>query len=407
VRYRGPDGRLLRAEHRTLGRLVWFGEEMLRGATVELSARFRAAAAGRWRLGFVGVGAFTFTLDGEPIADEVVRPDGDGFAARFLDPPQRWVERDLSDGEEVDLRLVHRLDPELDLAQVVLGVRAPRRSDADEFASAVDAARAADVAIVVVGTTEQIETEGRDRATLALPGSQDELVGAVAAANPRTVVVVNAGAPVAMPWRDEVAAILLCWFPGQEFGTALADVLLGDVEPGGRLPCTWPDRDDDVPVLSTRPVDGRVEYAEGLHVGYRAWLRTGRSPAFPFGHGLGYTTWSYETVDAPATVRARQDVAVRIRVRNRGQRRGKEVVQAYLSRTDSAVDRPLLWLAGFAVVRADPGQLAVAEVRLAARAFQHWSTADGAWDNEPGAFRLTVGRSVADRPLARTVRVSG
>ena len=405
VRYLDPDGRLLRAEHRTVGRLVWFGEEILRGATVEVSARFRASAAGRWRLGFVGVGSFTFTLDGEQVAEEDVRAERGGFAASFLDPPQRWVERELSDGQEVDLLLIHRLDPELDFAKVELGVRAPHRSAADEFASAVDAARAADVAVVVVGTTEHIETEGRDRTTLALPGRQDELVRAVAGANPRTVVVVNAGAPVAMPWRDEAAAILLCWFPGQEFGTALADILLGEAEPGGRLPCTWPARDDDVPVLSTRPVDGRLEYVEGLHVGYRAWLRTGRTPAYPFGHGLGYTTWSYEAVDAPATVPAGQDVTVRVWVRNNGRRRGKEVVQAYLARTDSTIDRPLLWLAGFAVVRADPGQLTVAEIGLSARAFQHWSVEHGAWHTEPGEFRLTVGRSVVDRPLARTVTI--
>jgi beta-glucosidase len=251
-----------------------------------------------------------------------------------------------------------------------------------------------------------VETEGRDRTTLALPGRQDALVSAVAAANPRTVVVVNAGAPVAMPWRDDVAAILLCWFPGQEGGGALAEVLLGDVEPGGRLPCTWPARDADVPVLSTRPRDGQLAYAEGVHVGYRAWLRSGAFPAYPFGHGLGYTTWSYDALEAPATVPAGRDVTVRVRVGNRGPRPGKEVIQAYLSRAGSAVDRPVRWLAGFAVVRADPDRDAVAELRVAARAFQHWSTEDSCWRTEPGAFRLSVGRSVADLPLAQTITVT-
>jgi beta-glucosidase len=406
VRYREPGGRLLRAEHRTVGRLIWVGQEILRGADVEVATRFRAPSAGRWRLGFVGVGAFTFTLNGERVADAVLRPDRENFAGSFLDPPQQWVERDLRAGEEVDVVLVHRLDPELEFAQVVLGVRAPRGSDVDELGAAVDAARTADVAVVVVGTTEQVETEGRDRRTLALPGRQDALVSAVAAANPRTVVVVNSGAPIAVPWRDDVAAILLCWFPGQEGGGALADVLLGDIEPGGRLPCTWPARDADVPVLSTRPRDGQLAYAEGLHVGYRAWLRAGASPAYPFGHGLGYTTWTYQGLDAPATVPAGRDVTVRVRVGNRGPRPGKEVVQAYLSRAGSAVDRPVQWLAGFAVVRAEPGQAAVAELRLAARTFQHWSTADGGWRTEPGAFRLSVGRSVADLSLARTVTVT-
>jgi beta-glucosidase len=342
-------------------------------------------------------------VDRAVVIDEVVRPASDGFAASFLDPPQRSVVRNLAEGDELDLTLVHLLAPELDFAKIVLGVQPPRRTDGDELSRAVDAARGADAAIVVVGTDERVETEGRDRVSLSLPGRQDDLARAVAAANPRTVVVVNAGAPVVMPWRDEVAAVLLAWFSGQEFGNALADVLFGAVEPGGRLPTTWPASEEDVPVLSTRPTDGHLDYTEGLHIGYRAWLRTGRSPAYPFGHGLGYTTWRYETVEAPATARTGEPVDVLVRVRNTGRRRGKEVVQAYLSRPESAVDRPRLWLAGFAAVGADPGETVVAEIRLAARAFQHWSTAEHGWRTEPGPFTLTVGPSVADRPLARVI----
>jgi beta-glucosidase len=407
ARYLGPDGREVRAEHRTMGRLIWFGDEIQRGTTVEVSARFRARAAGAWRIGFAGVGAFTLTLDGDRVLDEEVRlGDTSGFAASFLDPPQRFVTRTLSEGDEVDIVLVHRLAPELDFAKVVLGARAPRRPDDEELARAVDVARAADVAIVVVGTGDRTETEGRDRVSLALPGRQDQLVSAVAAVNPRTVVVVNAGAPVELPWRDEVAAVVLAWFPGQEFGNALADVVFGQAEPGGRMPATWPARQQDVPVLATQPVDGHLDYAEGLHVGYRAWLRTHTPPAYPFGHGLGYTTWSYEGLDAPATTAGGQDVPVRVWLRNTGGRAGKEVVQVYLSRSDSAIDRPALWLAGFGVVRADPGTEVMAEIRVAARAFQHWSADGHAWRTEPGGYQLTAGRSVADRPLAGVISVT-
>jgi beta-glucosidase len=405
VRYIDPTGRERRAEHRNLGQLIWFGAEVVGGDTVEVSARFRAPQAGRWRLGFAGVGAFVLRVDGEVVFEDVVRADSGGFAASFLDPPQRFVTRDLGEDDELDLLLVHGLASEWEFAKLIVGVQAPRRPEDDEMAAAVDAARAADAAIVVVGTTEWTETEGRDRTSLRLPGRQDELVTAVAAVNPRTVVVVNAGAPVAMPWRDDVAAVLLAWFPGQEFGHALADVLLGDVEPGGRLPTTWAARDQDVPVLSTRPVDGRLAYVEGLHIGYRAWLRAGVAPAYPFGAGQGYTTWSYEAVDAPATTPPGQDVCLSVRVRNTGRRRGKEVVQVYLARPDSVIDRPRLCLAGFGLVRADPGEQAVTEIRLAARAFQHWSVADHAWRTEPGVFQLSVGRSVADRPLTCTVSV--
>ena len=144
------------------------------------------------------------------------------------------------------------------------------------------------MALVVVGTNSIVESEGYDRGSLSLPGRQDDLVRAVVAANPRTVVLVNAGAPVLMPWRDEVAALLIGWFGGQEFGNAVADVLLGAAEPGGRLPTTWPADEADVPVLSTTPVDGVLEYTEGIHIGYRAWLKQDTAPAYWFGAGRGY-----------------------------------------------------------------------------------------------------------------------
>ena len=177
----------------------------------------------------------------------------------------------------------------------------------------------------MVGTTEEVESEGFDRESLALPGRQDELVRRVVAANPRTVVVVNAGAPVLLPWADEVPAVLLTWFPGQEFGHALADVLLGDAEPGGRLPTTWPADDRRAAVRAT-PVDGTLAYDEGIFVGYRAYERDGRTPLYPFGHGLGYTTWEYLELacdaERRAGDRAQHGRPARARGRRRSTRRG-------------------------------------------------------------------------------------
>ena len=393
VRYLDPSGVELRAERRASGQLIWTGEDIAPGTVVEVSATFRAPAAGDWRIGFAGVGAFTLSLDGSPALAETVEPDDDSFAAGFLDPPQRWVTRGLGSGDSLRVRLKHVPAYELGAAKLVLGVQPPRRSDAEELAAAVEAARGADAAIVVVGTDDRVESEGRDRSTLALPGRQDDLVRAVARVNSRTVVVVNSGSPVLMPWREEVAAVLLAWFPGQEFGNALADVLTGAREPGGRLPTTWPAREEDVPVRSTRPDGDTLHYAEGVHVGYRAWLRSGATPAYPFGHGLGYTTWEYAELSGSGPL-------VTVRLRNTGDRPGKEVVQAYLSKGDSTIDRPAVWLAGFAVVRAAPGETVTAEIRLPERAFQHW---DGGWRTEAGDFLLTVGRSVDDRPLALVI----
>jgi beta-glucosidase len=255
-------------------------------------------------------------------------------------------------------------------------------------------ARDADVAVVLVGTTEEVESEGFDRDSLALPGRQDELVRRVAAANPRTVVVVNAGAPVFLPWAEEVPAVLLAWFPGQEFGNALADVLLGSTEPGGRLPTTWPASAEGLP--STQPVDGILTYDEGLFVGYRGFDRDEREPLYPFGHGVGYTTWEYVGIEASRDAAAGEGMSVRVRVRNTGIRRGREAVQVYASRPESVVVRPPRWLAGFAAVEADPGQEVAADVTMSARSLTHWDVESHDWAIEPGTFQVSAGRSSRD-----------
>lgn len=206
----------------------------------------------------------------------------------------------------------------------VLAADPPASHAEEDFDAAVEVARGCDVAVVVVSTTDAIESEGWDRHTLALPGEQDALVSAVCAANPNTVAVINSGGPVLSPWREEAAAVLLTWFPGQEDGSGLADVLFGDREPGGRLPTTWPGEEADVPVTDVLPVAGSLVYREGLDIGYRAWAASGTAPAYWFGYGLGYTTWDYEEARVERNV-------VRVRLRNTGRRRGREVVQVHLS----------------------------------------------------------------------------
>jgi beta-glucosidase len=274
---------------------------------------------------------------------------------------------------------------------VHLNVEPPLADEEAELTRAAELAAAADVAVVVVGTNEEVECEGVDRDSLALPGRQDELVRRVAASNPRTVVVVNAGAPVLLPWADDVAAVLLAWFPGQEFGNALADVLLGATEPGGRLPTTWPRDEQGLP--STTPVDGVLVYEEGLFVGYRAYDRDGREPRYPFGHGLGYTEWEYLSAE-PA------DTGLTVRLRNAGDRAGREVVQVYASRSDSAVERPPRWLAGYAIAEAGPGEEVAVTVEVPPRTLAHW---DGGWTVEPGTFRLEAGRSSRDLRVSAEV----
>ncbi|MBF4595571.1 beta-glucosidase H [Curtobacterium flaccumfaciens] len=392
------DGEELFVEDRRATALFWFGGDAptREADRLDITTTYTAESTGTVRFGIGAAGRSRMWIDGELLLDEDVPFEGDQLGAAFLNPPARSVPVEVTAGQQVAIRIEYDIVQDETLGGVLAYQFGTEPSDDDPavlIEAAVDAARGADVAVVVVGTNSKVESEGYDRSSLALPGHQDDLVRAVAAANPNTVVVVNAGSPVEMPWRNDVAAVLLTWFGGQEYGNALADVLTGAQEPGGRLPTTWPIAMADVPVLDVTPVDGKVAYDEGVHVGYRAWLRAGTEPAYPFGHGLGYTTWSIEGVSATPTVREGDAVIVTATVANTGDRAGKHVVQVYASRAESAVDRPVRWLVGFAPVRLAAGASTEVSIEVPARAFAHW---DGSWQYESGTFTLHVGASVVD-----------
>lgn len=306
--------------------------------------------------------------------------------------------------------LVTRAQGYGNMVRAELRHRVPAPSVDEEIAEAVAAAGAADLTVVVVGTNEEVESEGWDRTSLALPGRQDELVERVLDADPDAVVVVNAGAPVLLPWLDRARTVLWVWFPGQEAGHSIADVLAGAVEPTGRLPWTLPADEADVPVPHAVPAGGVVEYTDGVHVGHRAWVRSGRAPAAPFGHGLGWTTWSYDEV-ASATWTPDGDAAVTVRVTNTGARDGRETVQVYLEAPDAPAaapvahrDRPARWLGGFASVEVVAGGSADVTVTVPRRRFEVWDTDRERWDLPAGTYRLRVGRSIDDLRLDTAVR---
>jgi beta-glucosidase len=385
------------------GQARWLGRlpgraDPARVTSAEISAVYTPQVSGMHEFGIEGLGPFTLRVDGATVFDEDILPPGDDQFAGFLRPPERRVAVQLTGGRPVGVTLTCRAAVARELPAVAfrLGHAAPSPGPEEMLAAAARAAARADVAIVVVGTTEEVESEGFDRTGLALPGRQDELVARVAAANPRTVVVVNAGSPVLMPWAGDVGAVLLAWFPGQEYGNALADVLLGRAEPGGRLPTTWPGRAEDCPVLSTTPSGGELRYDEGVFIGYRAWEAASREPAYWFGHGLGYTTWAYEDLEVTGE-------RLTVRVRNTGQRPGREVVQAYAGPDARDPDRPVRWLAGFAAVDADPGELAEVTITLPSRAFQVWT--DSGWQTVRGRYRIAAGRSIADRRLSAVIDI--
>ncbi len=411
VRFFAPSGELIGSEQRDGAALRWMSGFGPAGPAesvgqLQVSCVIRATEAGTYQLGVSGLGRFRLLVDGAEVFDATLSlPEDADVVEALMAPPQQLAPLELAAGQSVSVLLEHDVhsSPWVDMGTFFeLGLEIPHGTDDAEIAAAVSLAAASDVAVVVVGTTAEVESEGFDRTSLALPGRQDDLVRQVAAANPRTVVVVNSGAPVLLPWANDVAAVLLTWFGGQEFGHALADVLLGVTEPGGRLPTTWPA--SEAGLLSTQPADGVLAYTEGASIGYRGYDRDGRKPLYPFGHGVGYTTWSYDAMTVDADVRGEPEVVVRVQVRNTGARRGREVVQVYASRPDSAVERPVKWLAGFAVVDADPAAEASAEISVPRRVFQHWS--DQGWTLEPGTFVLSAGSSSASLPLSGHVELS-
>ena len=394
VSFLDADGAEIFAEDRRKSALVWFGGDAPIGhaATLVLHTLYTPAETGEVLLGFAGGAPGRIFVDGELLLDDTPVIEGSDLGAAFLNPPSLTVPVPVTAGHTREVRAEFTILGDGALAgalSATLGI-APDDTDPDELiARAAAAAAASDVAIVVVGTNSQVESEGYDRDRLDLPGRQDDLVRAVARANPRTIVVVNAGSPVVLPWADEVAAIVQGYFGGQEFGAAIAAVLTGEAEPGGRLPTTWPATLDEVPVADVTPDAGVLHYTEGIHIGYRAWLKNDVTPAFCFGHGLGYTTWSWGAAQ-------RHDDQTEVTLANTGHRAGKQVVQVYAERDDSTVERPERWLVGFAVVRAGAGEIATATIPLPDRRFAHWAHG---WVVEPGTYTLRIGASVADLPL--------
>jgi beta-glucosidase len=282
-------------------------------------------------------------------------------------------------------------------AMISLAWTPPPGATEPQIEEAVRAARASDTAVIFAANKD---TEAIDRQGLALPGHQDRLIEAVAAANPRTVVVLNTGGPVLMPWADKVAGIVEAWYPGQEHGNAAASVLLGDKDPAGRLPITFPKSLADTPANTPEQypgVNGVATFSEGLRVGYRHYDAMDIAPLFPFGYGLSYTTFrlaNLKVLDAGAR-------RVSVEVTNTGDRRGSQVVQVYAGGADGSGSMvPPRRLAGFAKVSLAPGARQRVAITLDDRALARWDPAASAWVTPPGSYTISAGTSSRDLPLS-------
>ncbi len=345
-------------------------------------------------------------LDGRTIVDsEAPVCPSDAAPDAALAVAQATVE--LVAGREYDLEVDFVRGKSAPFASMqVRFAPAPVEPIQERIRRAVALAADADAAVVIVGMPDTFETEGRDRAGLELPGDQDELIAAIAEVNPRTIVVVNCGSPIAMPWASRVAAILLAHYPGQEGAHALVEILTGEANPAGKLPMTYPRRLEDVPAFLSLPGERQVHYGEGLFVGYRHYDRRDIEPLFPFGHGLSYTTFEYGALQAPAQSPLGRPVRVAVTVENQGQRAGAEVVQLYVGERNPTVARPIRELKRFAKVELLPGQSKTIEFLLDERAFACFDTASRSWRVHPGEYELMAGSSSRDIRSRAIVRLA-
>lgn len=405
--YGRPDfsGPVIEHQSHPLGEVMWFNAVAPGVADADFSlratTRFTPSETADHIFGLVSIGPSRLLVDGRTVVD--IRENwtpGDNYFECGNREARGTIA--LEAGRTVDVVVEYRFVQAiaLNLKAIRVGAAVPLGDKA--FAKAVELARTSDVAIVYAGRSGEWDTEGNDLPGIDLPGRQDELIAAVAAANANTVVVLQTGGPVAMPWLDKVRAVVEAWYPGQEAGNAIADVLTGTAEPGGRLAQTFPQRLEDTPVETGDPQtypgkDGHVVYREGVFVGYRHYERAGIEPLFPFGHGLSYTTfnWGGPIVDRPA-FDGEGLVTLRIKVTNTGARPGSEVVQLYVEPPASHVDRPAKELRAFAKLHLAAGESAEAKLTLSARAFSYFDAERNAFIAEKGRYRLIVAASSAE-----------
>ncbi|MYZ53062.1 glycoside hydrolase family 3 C-terminal domain-containing protein [Malikia spinosa] len=318
--------------------------------------------------------------------------------------------RDLQAGETCQITIEYSSATPEPIPLRALRFGAHRVLGEPDIAAAVQAASDADLAVVFAGLNAEWDNEGLDRHGLELPQRQNELIARVVAANPRTVVVLQTGSPVTLPWLDAVPAVLQAWYPGQECGNSIADVLLGAAEPGGRLTQSWPLRESDS-VAFGQPLnypgqDGHVRYDEGLFIGYRHYQQHGLQTLFPFGHGLSYTEFEYGPLRGlPSRFQAGDSITVEVPVRNTGRRAGQAVVQLYVQDEACSVARPPRELKGFAKLQLEAGESGLARLTLTMRAFAFFDDRRAAWVAEAGRFQLQAGVSVDQIMASATVEL--
>lgn len=379
--------------------VMWFEPVGPEVTMAHFSARFTARltleASGEHHFSLVSAGLSRLFVNGQLVVDnwDAWQP-GDSYFT-FGSREAAGVVT-FQAGQTYDLTIEYSRQNAPILAALRVGMFQPLGDEAIERAVAL--AATADVAVICAGLTGEWDSEGQDRPHMDLVGRQNELIARVAAVNPRTVVVLQTGGPVTMPWLDQVAGVMQAWYPGQECGNAIADVLFGEVNPSGKLPQTFPVRLEDNPAFINYPGEnGRVRYGEGIFVGYRYYEKKRVEPLFPFGFGLSYTSFAYANLRLSAeAITPDGQLIVSVDVTNTGSRPGQEVVQLYVHDVTASLTRPPKELKAFAKVALAPGETKTVILTLDRQALAYWDDAQQAWVAEAGEFEVLLGSSAQD-----------
>ncbi len=355
---------------------------------------FTPKESGKHKLSLNGMGWSRLYLDGKLLIDHT----DDAHLGKELK-----TEVKLEGGKAYPIKLEYWFKGDSQFRSVAIGHEPPHSKDL--IADAVKLAKKSDVVILIAGLNKEWEAEGFDRVDMKLPGEQNKLIKEVLKVNKNTVVVLNVGSPVEMPWIDKAQTVLQLWYNSQEQGNALADVLFGDVNPSGKLPTTFPVRLEDNPAYINYPGENsKVRYGEGIFVGYRYYDKKDVTPLFPFGHGLSYTKFKYSNLKLSAKkVSPDGTFKVKVDVTNTGKVKGKEVVQLYVGDVQSTFARPEKELKAFDKVELKPGQKKTVTFTLDREAFWYFDTATNTWATESGEFEILIGASSRDIRLSDKV----
>ena len=355
--------------------------------SVRFSCTYKTDISGLHEFEIFGIGKCRLLIDGNELIDNWTSMDpGEAFFT-FGSASKKGV-INLQKGEAYQIEVQYKFEGSF--PAVYIGCQAP--DEVDIFQEALETASHADGVILIVGTNSDWETEGNDRADFNLPANQNKLIEAILEANQNTVVVINTGSPIHMPWEKKAKAIIQTWFAGQEFGNALVDVLSGEVNPSGKLPTTFPVKIEDTPAYKNYPgKDLQMNYDEKLLVGHRWYEANSRKPLFCFGHGLSFTSFNYQNLEV--TTGSDFVVTCKFEIQNTGDISGLEIAQCYVSFASPLPGEPYKTLQGFIKEEIGANELKKVEIKLGPRNFSYWSVETNTWQIREGSYQILIGSS--------------